>query len=261
MLDKYRERWADILPWVLMGRRAAFQEDLGCSPFQLTFGSAAVLPGAMVDDPGPPPSTPELTSLLSQLEAAADLPAIPMSRHGPAPKTYTKDIDKAPHVYIKLDNPQGLQPRYHGPFLIKRRLGNSTIKIKTGTYKSGIERLEIHSWNNAKPAYMAEAMVAIDRPRLGRPSSKPDALTANSTDAQPSSSEAEKLLIVKKSKQVKPAAPSTHQMSLRNKVAALSAKIQTPFSTHAEPTAPSPAAWSASKQDLDEINRSIRNLK
>ena len=64
--DKYRERWSDILPWVLMGRRAAFQEDLGCSPFQLTFGQAAVLPGAMVDDPGPPPSSEDLKKLLSQ---------------------------------------------------------------------------------------------------------------------------------------------------------------------------------------------------
>ena len=139
--------------------------------------------------------------------------------------------------------------------MIKRRLGNSTIEIKTGTYKSGLERLEIHSWNNAKPAYMAEDMVAIDRPQLGRPSSKS---TANATDARPSSSEADRLLTVK-SKQVKPAAPSTHPMSLRNKVAALSAKIQNPFSTHAEPSAPSPAAWSASKEELNEINRSIGN--
>ena len=159
-----------MLPWVLMGRRAAFQEDLGCSPFQLTFGQAAVLPGAMVDDPGPPPSKPDIREMLSHLEAATNVPAIPMSRHGQGPKTYTKGIDTATHVYIRLDNPQGLQPRYHGPFLIKKRLGNSTIQIKTGTYKSGEERLEVHSWNNAKPAYMSEDMLAIDRPALGRPS-------------------------------------------------------------------------------------------
>ena len=36
----------------------------------------------------------QLKKLLSQLEAASDVPAIPMSRHGVGPKTYTKDIDK-----------------------------------------------------------------------------------------------------------------------------------------------------------------------
>ena len=86
MGNTHRDKWYEALPWVLMGRRAAFQEDLGCSPFQLTFGQAAVLPGAMVDDPGPPPTSADLKQLLSQLEAAADLPAIPMSRHGPAQK-------------------------------------------------------------------------------------------------------------------------------------------------------------------------------
>ena len=48
MGDTYREKWFDALPWVLMGRCAAYQEELGCSSFQMVFGQAAVLPGALV---------------------------------------------------------------------------------------------------------------------------------------------------------------------------------------------------------------------
>ena len=144
-------------PWVLLGRRSAYQEDLGTSPYHLTFGQAPVLPGSLVGDPGPMPDKQELQELLSALESAADVPAVPMSRHGGGPKVYDKDIDKATHVYLKLDNPLGLQPRYHGPYLINKRLGNTTIEVKTGTFKSGADRLEVHSWNNAKPAYMAES--------------------------------------------------------------------------------------------------------
>ena len=133
MGDIYREKWADALPWILLGRRSAFQEDLGCSPYQLTFGQAAVLPGALVNDPGPPMSKDQIQALLKSLEASADRPAVPMSHHCVDNRSYTKDTDSATHVYLKVDNPQGLQCKYHGPFEIKKRLGTTTIQVKTGT--------------------------------------------------------------------------------------------------------------------------------
>ena len=150
--------------------------------------------------------------MLSNLEAAADFPAIPMSRHSDGPKPYTNHTDTATHVYIREDNPQGLQPRFHGPHLIKRRVGDTTIEVKTGTYKSGKERLELHSWNNAKPAFLAEGMKPVDRPKLGRPAK---------TDPPPSS-EADTLLTPKSKDASKPVskqppASSTHQMTLRNR--------------------------------------------
>ena len=152
-----------------MGRRAAYQPELGCSPFQMTFGQASVLPGTMLGEEGKPPSKAELDNIRETLESEQDRPPIPMARHGTGPQIYTKDTETASHVYLKAENPQGLQPRWHGPYLINKRLGDSTIEVKTGTFKNKTPRLEIHSWNNAKPAYMGEDSVEAARPKLGRP--------------------------------------------------------------------------------------------
>ena len=246
-----------MLPWVLMGRRAAFQQDLGCSPYQLTFGQAAVLPGALIDDPHPIPSKPELQTMLQHLEAAADVPAVPMSRHGAGPKAYTNNIESATHVYLRVDNPQGLQPRWHGPYPITKRTGETTFEVRTGTYKSGEARLELHSWNNAKPAFMAEGMTEASRPKLGRPS-KPT--------APPSSSESDSLMTVSTENDAErpvskqppprpvskqpPPAPSSHSMKLRKRVTAVSDSAGNSNDVI-------PHTWSASKQDIDELNASI----
>ena len=168
----------------------------------------------------------QIQKLLKGLEAQNDRPATPMTRHGENSKIYTKNTDTATHVYLRQDNPTGLQPRYHGPYLIKRRIGDTTIEVKTGTFKSGADRLEIHSWNNAKPANMGSAQVA-ERPKLGRPSkqvpsndpSSPEVggqLTTESS-AVPSFPDSVKPVESKtKPVKTKPPAQSTHTMKLRN---------------------------------------------
>ena len=100
---------------------------------------------------------------------------------------------------------------------LKKRVGDSTIEVKTGTFKDGSDRLELHSWNNAKPAYMAEGMQPVDRPKLGRPAKNP-------SPAPPISSESDSLLkptpkttLAKPVSKQKPSAPSTHRMVLRSR--------------------------------------------
>ena len=215
MGDKYGEKWHDALPWVLMGRRAAFIEEMGSSPFQMVFNQSPILPGAIVDDPGPPLNKEQLQSLLRGLESQVNVAATPTIRHGQSDyKTYTKGIDSATHVYLRADNPQGLQSRYHGPYLIKRRIGDSTIEVRTGTYKNGSERLEIHSWNNAKPANLADNMEAAERPKLGRPTK----IVADA-DTPPLASEADSLLTPSSKNADKPVSKQpktpTHNMTLR----------------------------------------------
>ena len=253
MGDTYREKWADALPWVLLGRRAAYQEDLGCSPFQLTFGQPAVLPGALVSDPGPAPTKSEIQTLLHTLEAAADRPAVPMSHHCVDKQAYIKDINKATHVYLKLDNPQGLQGKYHGPFAIKRRVGESTIEVRTGTLKNGDERLELHSWNNAKPAYFAEGVTpfASERPKLGRPATSGPVQSPSSTEAKPAPAANPAPEVVKKVKPVETPAPSTHNMTLRDR------KVNKPLAGISNAESSPPQSWSANKREIDEINASI----
>ena len=256
--DKHREKWVDVLPWVLLGRRSAFQEDLGTSPFQLTFGQAPVLPGSLVGDPGPIPTKPELQELLASLEAAADVPAVPMSRHGAGPKVYSKDIDKASHVYLKLDNPLGLQHRYHGPYYINKRTGDTTIEVKTGTFKSGTDRLELHSWNNAKPAYMSEDTPVAERPKLGRPAKKvtkdlpQGQKSSSSTDCPTSTVQSEADSITEQADQNevnKPVAPSTDAGNSNSARKVRSTRNQAPNYVS--------TIWSASPDDIRLLNQQI----
>ena len=157
-----------------------------------------------------------------------------MSRHGNQNSTFTKGMDKATHVYLKAYNPQGLQGRWHGPYPINKRLGTTTIEVKTGTYANGSDRLECHSWNNAKPAYLASDTVIAQRPKLGRPpkTSSPQSKQSHSSLENPSlsfehqvaseqttrlvESEADNTL-TSKQKAPRPPAPSTHRMNLRER--------------------------------------------
>ena len=128
-----------------------------------------------------------------------------------------------------MDNPQGLQPRYHGPYPITKRTGETTIEVRTGTFKNGKPRLELHSWNNAKPAYLSETTVIAERPKLGRPVNPPSTIDRSAPPPSPpvphqltpkSSDNVESSSVnqpVKPVKQVKPAAPSTHNMTLRQR--------------------------------------------
>ena len=228
MGDTHREKWYDALPWVLMGRRAAFQEELGCSPYQLTFGQSPILPGALVADPGPPLTKPQLQELLHALESQSDRPAVQMSNHSTNVKTYTKDIEEATHVYLRSDNPQGLQARFHGPYPINKRTGDSTIEVRTGTFKNGQPRLELHSWHNAKPACLSKDTAIAERPKLGRPSNSPPTV-ADSAVPPPSPTVDAKLTpppaptdaVKPVPSKTKPAdrvpAPSTHNMNLRQR--------------------------------------------
>ena len=136
----------------------------------MTFGQSPVIPGALIDDPCPSLGPGQLQTLLHGLEAKMDMPAKQMSSHNGPNKTYTRGTVTASHVYLRLDNPLGLQTRYHGPFEINKRLGESTMEVRTGTFRSGEPRLEVHSWHNAKPANMAEGATVAERPKLGRPS-------------------------------------------------------------------------------------------
>ena len=52
MGDTHQERWMDHLPFVLLGRRVAFQPDLGASASELTFGQNVRIPGQILSDPG-----------------------------------------------------------------------------------------------------------------------------------------------------------------------------------------------------------------
>ena len=173
MGDTYKQDWFLHLPWVLLSRRVALQPDIGTSSSKLVLGLDPVVPGQLVGDPHPLPSAKDLRGLVSHLEAAADRPGVPTSNHSKPKKVYMPSTtETATHVYIKKENPTGLLQTYTGPHKIVERPSDSTIKVKVGTFKSGLENIQLHHWQNAKPAVLREDFVEAEMVPRGRPPKK-----------------------------------------------------------------------------------------
>ena len=54
MGDKHGDQWMRALPWVLLGKRVAYQPDLDASSSLLAFGRSPLIPGQMLGEAGPP---------------------------------------------------------------------------------------------------------------------------------------------------------------------------------------------------------------
>ena len=65
-----------------------------------------------------------------------------------------ESIYNTTHVYIKVQDPKSLMPKFAGPFLIVNRPSRSTIEVKVGTYASGLDRIDTHHWNSCRPAFV-----------------------------------------------------------------------------------------------------------
>ena len=173
MGNSHGDKWASALPWVLMGKRAAFQPDLNTSAALLTLGKSPQLPSQLFGDPGPPLNTLEIKSLLEELYKMSANPALQTS-------TVTDPIDieftkKATHVYVKKENPTGLSECFEGPFeIISRPSRRSQVEVRLGSFANGSPRLQTYNWQTCKLANMREGQAEGSRPALGRkPNPKP----------------------------------------------------------------------------------------
>ena len=164
--------------------------------------------------------------------------------------------ETATHVYIKQDNPTGLLQRYTGPYKIVSRPSHSTIMVKIGTYKSGVENIQLHHWSNAKPAHMREGQEeAVMVPR-GRPPKKPEVSleppTTTTTvvtegSGQTDSKPTPKPKLPKVNKQ-----PTRRSERIQNKIHETSS-LECDIST----VPPQRRGWTATTADLALINASI----
>ena len=77
--------------------------------------------------------------------------------------------EKATHIYIKVDEPKGLSPRWEGPYLITSRPSRSTVEVRLGSFVDGSPRLQVYNWNTCKIAHLRPDMPDAARPKLGRP--------------------------------------------------------------------------------------------
>ena len=176
-----RDQWMKALPWVLLGRRVAFQPSLDASSAQMVLGMSPRIPGQILGHPGPPLNNIQLKGLLNQLYRFHDRPAMPMSG-----KRETFDIDNTldvTHVYVKVDNPQSLCPKFEGPYEVYSRPSRSQVEVKIGEFKDTRPRLLTFHWSSCKPANLREGAQVASRPKLGRPPGSVRLQSPSSTEA------------------------------------------------------------------------------
>ena len=165
---EYKERWFDFLPWILLMKRTAYQKELKASPAMLTYGRNLSIPGDLLVEPGDPYTEPEIQQLVQYMQKHNNkLPA-------PTRKPSQVEVPEPPlsvtHVYTKQHNKVGLEPSYTGPFEIESRPSRSTVRIIVGLTPKGEPRYELRHWKDLRVAHMRPEAEVASRPKRGRPS-------------------------------------------------------------------------------------------
>ena len=168
--EMHQENWIDHLPWVLLAKNNAYQEDLKASASEMLFGFCGKLPGQLLDDKSNQPSSQsDLQELLSIQRRRNSKPAIQTSSHSKPEKPLPQIPSNITHVYTKQHKATGLQAPYSGPFFIEERLSNSTVKIKVGSNVKGEPIYEVRHLNDLKLANPNSNAAEATRPKRGRP--------------------------------------------------------------------------------------------
>lgn len=141
------DKWTESLPWVLLGIRSAFKNDVQASSAELVYGEPLRLPGEFFapSDGG----TTDVTDFTARIRRFAhNLHPTPASRHSKTGIFVFKDLQTTDHVFLREDALRGsLQPAYTGPHKVLHR-GDKVFRIlfKGREVTVSIDRL--------KPAYI-----------------------------------------------------------------------------------------------------------
>ncbi|CAK1591628.1 unnamed protein product [Parnassius mnemosyne] len=142
--------WVEVLPWVLLGIRSAWKEDLQSSAAELVYGEPLRLPGQFFS-PNPTTET-DPTTVAGRLRAhVSRLTPQPTSWHGSSSRIFyvPKDLRTSTHVFVRQGPARRpLEAPYSGPFKVVRRDSKTfDVEIQGRTQRISIDRL--------KPAYVA----------------------------------------------------------------------------------------------------------
>ena len=184
MGQQHQDKWLDFLPWVLLGRRVAYQPDLGASSSELTYGQNVRIPGQLLCDPGEIEDFPTLQKLLRQVRLKTTGEAVQPSNHSLPEKQLAGVPEGATHAFTRQHQATGLQAHFEGPFRIDSRVSRSVIKLEVGVYKDGTKRYELRHINDLKFAHPDSLAAEAKRPALGRKPTTSPAGGRDTTDAK-----------------------------------------------------------------------------
>jgi hypothetical protein len=152
--------WAEHLPWVLMGNRAAPKDDTGISSAELVYGCSMMLPGEL-QVPSPPISDGGLAA--PSLPPPHDTRLAWQRRHLGGGKRLPQLLQQAEYCYIRRGYcGKPLAPVYSGPYKVLRR------SLKYFVLEVGDED-QSHSVDRLKPHMGTSPVSPAQPPRRGRP--------------------------------------------------------------------------------------------
>ena len=141
------ENWIQTLPFVLLGIRAAFRDDLKSTTADLVYGEPIRLPGDFLVKPR---NDVNITEFVKELKSQiADLRPKNGSNHDTRRDIFIfKELSTSTHVMIRNDAAKSpLQQPYEGPYeVISRNEKFFVIQKRNKNYTVSIERI--------KPAYL-----------------------------------------------------------------------------------------------------------
>jgi hypothetical protein len=141
--------WAEHLPWVLLGIRAAPKEEAGVSAAEAVFGRPLNLPGQAVRAVG-----------------AEDRPLIPTTVREAEPEPEQKqELQPGQYVFVRRPASKSLQPVFDGPYRVIQ-VKKKVVCLQFGPGAAWISRSRIKRYEGS-----AEPKVVVRRGR-GRPRKK-----------------------------------------------------------------------------------------
>jgi len=141
------EEWAEILPVILLGIRAAWKEDLQATPAEMVYGETIRLPSQFLEETQPDSPGDDFAARLAKIMRNLR-PTI--KRHGQTTTFTHKDLEKAQQVFVRHDVATGaLKPPYDGPYTVLNR-GEKTFKLNIKGRSINVSK------DRLKPAYMLE---------------------------------------------------------------------------------------------------------
>ena len=170
MGDTHASKWHLALPWVILGKRTAFQPDLGTSPAEIVFGQTLTVPGDLAGSDLQPDS--DLPHLLERVRRNAARAPVQTSHHTTIPKDYRPPgLDTATHPWVKKADAKvtPLSPKYDGPFEVLERRGDSCVVVWVGTLAHGEATTELQHLENCKPVFFQGKPYTVKKPKLGPP--------------------------------------------------------------------------------------------
>jgi len=144
------QNWAEVLPMILLGLRASYKEDIQASAAELVYGITLKLPGEYFtfEDPiGHPQMFQEKIR-----EGMRQVRGSTTTHHIKAKTFIHKDLEKATHVFVRVDRPRGpLKALYDGPFRVIEHISDFIYRVD---YKGQPEEINI---DRLKPAFIENA--------------------------------------------------------------------------------------------------------